>query len=156
MKQLHRPIIGLFLLLLSVSGFAQQVKNKEDEFYKIITIPVPEGILLEVGGVATLPDGSIAVSTRRGDVWLIDNPYMANGSNPTFRLFASGLHEALGLAYKDNAFFVAQRGELTKLIDKNGDGKADVYETVYAWPLSGHYHEYSFGPKFAPDGSMFV
>ena len=36
------------------------------------------------------------------------------------------------------------------------DGKADVYETVYAWPLSGNYHEYSFGPKLAPDGSFFV
>lgn len=36
------------------------------------------------------------------------------------------------------------------------DGKADVFETVYAWPLSGNYHEYSFGPKLAPDGSFFV
>jgi cytochrome c551/c552 len=36
------------------------------------------------------------------------------------------------------------------------DGRADVYETVYSWPLSGHYHEYSFGPKVAPDGSFFV
>jgi cytochrome c551/c552 len=156
MKKQIKQILGLLLLLLSMNIFAQQAKNKEAEYYKIITVPVPEGILLEVGGIATLPDGSIAVATRRGDVWLIDNPYMANGSSPTFRLFASGLHEALGLAYKDNALFVAQRGELTKLIDKNGDGRADVYETVYAWPLSGHYHEYSFGPKFAPDGSMFV
>ncbi|HNU41762.1 MAG TPA: hypothetical protein PKH83_04660, partial [Cyclobacteriaceae bacterium] len=40
--------------------------------------------------------------------------------------------------------------------DTNGDDRADVYETVYAWPLSGHYHEYSFGPKIAPDGSFFV
>ncbi len=40
-----------------------------------------------------------------------------------------------------------QRGELTKLIDKDMDGKADVDETIYSWPLSGHYHEYSFGPK---------
>ncbi|MEM6879320.1 MAG: plastocyanin/azurin family copper-binding protein, partial [Bacteroidota bacterium] len=38
----------------------------------------------------------------------------------------------------------------------NGDGRADQYETVTQWPLSGHYHEYSFGPKIAPDGSMFV
>ena len=36
------------------------------------------------------------------------------------------------------------------------DGKADVYETVYAWPLSGHYHEYSFGPKIAADGTFLV
>jgi cytochrome c551/c552 len=128
----------------------------EDDYYKIFTLPVPEGILLEIGGVATFPDGRIAVATRRGDVWVVESPYMQNGGTPKFTLYASGLHEALGLAYKDNSLYVAQRGELTRLSDSNGDGRADKYETVYAWPLSGHYHEYSFGPKLAPDGSFFV
>ncbi len=147
------------MILLGVLASNAQTSSKapqEEDYYKIITIPTPEGILLEGGGVATLPDGRIAVSTRRGDVWTIENPNMENGSLPQFRLFASGLHEALGLAYHDGSLYVAQRGELTKLTDKNGDGKADIYETVYAWPLSGHYHEYSFGPKIAPDGSFFV
>jgi len=145
-------VFGIF------SATAQPMSRtpQEDDYYKIITIPTPEGILLEVGGVATLPDGRIAVCTRRGDVWMIENPYMENGSAPQFTLFASGLHEALGLAYYDGSLYTAQRGELTRLIDKDGDGKADVYETVYAWPLSGHYHEYSYGPKIAPDGSFFV
>lgn len=53
-------------------------------------------------------------------------------------------------------FIVLRGGELTKLVDTNKDGKADVIETIYAWPVSGHYHEYSFGPKIAPDGSFFV
>ena len=128
---------------------------KEEDYYKIITIPVPEGILLEVGGVATLPDGRIAVCTRRGDVYIVENPNGENG-DPKFKLFASGLHEALGLLWHNGALYSAQRGELTKLIDKNGDDVADVYETVYAWPISGHYHEYSFGPKLAPDGNFFV
>lgn len=128
----------------------------EDDYYKIVTLPLPEGLVLEVGGLATLPNGSIAASTRRGEVWIVDNPYMRNGQYPHFRRFASGLHEILGLAYKDGALYLAQRGELTKLTDKDGDGKADRYETIYAWPLSGHYHEYSFGPIIAPDGSMFV
>src|SRR5690606_19111007 len=26
----------------------------------------------------------------------------------------------------------------------------------YSWPISGHYHEYSFGPKLAPGDSFFV
>ncbi len=137
-------------------GFSQNRPAVEDDYYKIITIPTPEGVPMEVGGIATLPDGRIGVSTRRGDVWIIENPSMVGGSSPSFTLFASGLHESLGLAYKDNALFTAQRGELTKLVDTNGDGRADVYETIYAWPISGHYHEYSFGPKIAPDGSFFV
>lgn len=143
-------------LITSTQVFSQINTPKEEDYYKILTLPTPEGILLEVGGVATLPDGRIAVCTRRGDVWIVENPSMEKGTSPRYILFASGLHEALGLAYKDGALYTAQRGELTKLMDKNGDDRADVYETVYAWPLSGHYHEYSFGPKIAPDGSFFV
>ena len=142
-----------FTVLLAASALKAQESPKEEDFYKMITPPIPEGIIMEVGGLTTLPNGSLGISTRRGDVWIVDNP---TSRTPYFRKFASGLHEILGLAYKDGALFCAQRGELTKLIDKDGDGKADVYETVYAWPLSGHYHEYSFGPKIAPDGSFFV
>ncbi|MBT1690672.1 c-type cytochrome [Dawidia soli] len=157
---MNKLIKKLFLLGLAACTFlpteAQMKAPTEDDYYKIITIPTPEGVLLEVGGVATLPDGRVALCTRRGDVWVIENAVMANGRVPSYTLFATGLHEPLGLAYKDNALYAAQRGELTKLVDTDGDGKADVYETVYAWPLSGHYHEYSFGPKIAPDGSFFV
>jgi cytochrome c551/c552 len=159
MNKIFKSISVVIAMLFSITNllFAQLSKTpKEDDYYKIITLPTPEGMLLEVGGVATMQDGRIAVSTRRGDVWMIENPSMENGTAPRYTLFASGLHEALGLVYKDDALYVAQRGELTKLMDKNGDGKADVYETIYAWPLSGHYHEYSFGPKLAPDGSFFV
>ena len=150
--------IFLSTLILTTSWFAnaQTHTPQEEDYYKIISVPTPEGILLEVGGVATLPDGRIALATRRGDVWIVENPNMEGGSEPEFTLFASGLHEALGLTWSDGSLYTAQRGELTKLTDKNGDGKADSYETVYAWPLSGHYHEYSFGPKIAPDGSFFV
>lgn len=159
MKAIKTQFVTLVLLVISVLQAPAQKAGKapaEEDYYRIVTIPAPEGILLEVGGVATLPDGRIAVCTRRGDVWVIENPEMANGAVPVYTLFASGLHEALGLAYKDGSLYTAQRGELTRLADTNGDGKADVYETVYAWPLSGHYHEYSFGPKIAADGSFFV
>ncbi len=125
----------------------------EDEYYKIVRVPTPEGSVLEVGGLTPMPNGEIAVSTRRGDVYIVENP---NAPVPHFRLFATGLHEILGLAYKDGNLYCAQRGELTKLVDRNGDGKCDRYETVYTLPITGHYHEYSFGPKIAPDGSFFV
>lgn len=158
MNVMKRIIIICLVLGTFLSSTAQPGKPlpKEDDYYKIITLPTPEDMLPEVGGVTTLPDGRIAVCTRRGDVLIVENAYMEGGTSPRFKLFASGLHEPLGLSYKDNALYTAQRGELTKLIDTNGDDKADVYETIYAWPLSGHYHEYSYGPKFGPDGSMFV
>jgi cytochrome c551/c552 len=103
--------------------------------------------------LCTMPDGNLAIATRRGDVYIVENP---TSPKPYFRKFASGLHELLGIAYKNGSLYVAQRGELTRLQDANMDGKADIFETIYAWPLSGNYHEYSYGPKIAPDGSFYV
>ncbi|WEK21517.1 MAG: hypothetical protein P0Y49_10245 [Candidatus Pedobacter colombiensis] len=152
MKHTFKMLAMLALSFNFTTIWAQETP-KEEDFFKIVKVRIPEGPILEVGGLVTLPNGDLAISTRRGDVYVVENP---TGNRPYFRKFATGLHEILGIAYKDGAFYVAQRGELTKLVDKNMDGKADVYETIYAWPLSGHYHEYSFGPKIAADGSFFV
>ena len=147
----------LFLLLtlafLTVGAYAQALPT-EDDYYKMVTLPIPEGVVLEVGGLAVMPDGRLAVSTRRGEVWLVENPTMNGGARPHFKRFAHGLHEALGLAYHDGALYTAQRSELTRLRDRNGDGRADRYETVYSWPLDGNYHEYSYGPLIRDDGAM--
>ncbi|MCU0451201.1 MAG: plastocyanin/azurin family copper-binding protein [Bernardetiaceae bacterium] len=127
----------------------------ENDFYQIVKLPIPDGVSLEVGGLAAMPDGRIALCTRRGDVWLVQNPTMESGQ-PHYKRFAQGLHEPLGLAYKDGALYTCQRGELTKLVDKNGDDVADVYQAIARIPISGNYHEYTYGPLIAPDGSMFV
>ncbi|MCX6216177.1 plastocyanin/azurin family copper-binding protein [Spirosoma sp.] len=130
--------------------------EKEDDFYKLISLPVPEDIILEVGGMVTLPDGNLAVCTRRGEVWIVSNPYISGSTRPTYKRFAYGLHEPLGLAYKDGDIFVTQRSEVTRLRDTDQDGRADSYDKMYSWPLSGNYHEYSYGPTFLPNGNMLV
>jgi uncharacterized cupredoxin-like copper-binding protein/glucose/arabinose dehydrogenase len=130
--------------------------EKESDFYKLISLSVPEDIILEVGGMVTLPDGNLAICTRRGEVWIVNNPYVTGLSRPTYRRFAYGLHEPLGINYKDGDIYVTQRSELTRLRDSNGDGRADSYDKIYSWPLSGNYHEYSYGPLFLPNGNMLV
>ena len=152
-KTFAAAIFAGSLLAHSTPSVAQAESPKEDDYFKIMRVVAPEGSILEVGGLCTMPNGELAVTTRRGDIYVIENP---SAPRPFFHKFASGLHEVLGAVYKDGSLYVAQRGELTKLTDTNGDGKADSFETVYAWPLSGNYHEYSFGPKLAPDGSFFV
>ena len=151
MKKIYKHLL-LAALALPTAVWAQE-SPKEEDFFRITKVSAPEGTLLEVGGLTMLPNGDLGVSTRRGDIFIVQNP---TSRRPFFRKFASGLHEVLGLVYKDGSLYCAQRGELTKLTDTNNDGKADLFETVYAWPLSGHYHEYSFGPKIAPDGTFFV
>jgi len=156
-KSSMRSINYILILFVAILGmqtisYAQE-SPKEEDFFKINKLRSPEGTLLEVGGLCTMPDGNLAIATRRGDVYIVENP---TSPKPYFRKFASGLHELLGIAYKNGSLYVAQRGELTRLQDANMDGKADIFETIYAWPLSGNYHEYSYGPKIAPDGSFYV
>jgi len=149
-----KKILVLFLILGNLGAFAQNRPLVEEDFYRIVTLPVPEGVKLEVGGLAVMPDGRLGVSTRRGDVWLVSNPYMKNGTPPTYKRFASGLHESLGLAYIKGNLWATQRGEVTILKDNNGDEIADEYEAFQKFPLSGNYHEYSYGPVVLPDNDM--
>ncbi|MDO7172400.1 plastocyanin/azurin family copper-binding protein [Mariniflexile sp. AS56] len=149
-------ITSLFFILINVVAFAQEkslIDIKESAYYKIVDVPIPNDVMLEVGGLAMTDDDKLGVSTRRGDVWLIDKPY---SKTPIFGKFATGLHEPLGLAFRDNSFYLTQRGELTRLQDRNNDGKVDSFKTIYSWPLSGNYHEYSYGPKFKKNGDMIV
>lgn len=154
-KVLINCLVGL--LTSSLWTQAQNRPMTEDDYYRIVTLPIPENIQLEIGGVAVLPDGRVAASTRRGEVWMINNPYLKGSGQPTYKRFAHGLHEPLGLLYRpDGSFLVSQRGEITHLIDSDNDGTADVYESFYKWPLSGNYHEYSYGPVLAPNGDLLV
>lgn len=160
-KRLMKSII-LFLSLFSFiylfntqvsTVYAQSQNSTEADYYPITSVPIPDGINLEAGGLAFNEQGQLAVPTRRGEVWMISDP---GSDNPTFKRFGQGLHEALGIAYRNGAYFIAQRGELTKLEDLNNNGVADLYTTIYRWPLTGNYHEYSYGPLFLPDGDMIV
>jgi azurin/glucose/arabinose dehydrogenase len=149
----------LTITLISLGCITAQAQNKpknEDDYYRIVTIPIPEQIKMEVGGLAVLPDGRLAASTRRGEVWMIGNPYLKGDGKPTFSRFASGLHEPLGLLYRGKDFLITQRGEVTRLADTDNDGVADVYDSFVKWPLSGNYHQYSYGPVAMPNGEMII
>jgi len=149
--------LSILLLAISVAAFGQKPAPKtEQDFYEIKTLPIPQDLYLEVGGLATMPDGRLAVSTRRGEIWIVENPYQKDSHQTNYRRFASGLHEILGLAYKDGVFYCSQRGELTKITDTNRDGVADLYEPIYQFELSGNYHEYTYGPVFDKNGDMLV
>jgi azurin len=130
--------------------------QKEEDFFKIYNVPIPNNAVLEVGGMTFLPNDELAVCTRHGEVWGISNPYMKNNLAPRYRLIAEGLHEALGLNYLNGNLYVTQRSELTRLRDLDGDGEADEYKTICTWPLEGNYHEYAYGPIQDKKGNMYV
>lgn len=147
--------------LLACLGVAQLVhaqdNPKEEDYYKLTPLPIPAGVVLEAGGLEILPDGRLAVSTRRGEIWTFSNPKSDDLEQIAAKRFASGLHEVLGLAWRDGWLYATQRGEVTRLKDANGDGQAELFETVAdGWEINGDYHEYAFGSKFDRDGNMWV
>src|SRR5207244_3704870 len=99
----HQAIIAALLALLAGAGAPAQNKAKpptEDDYYKLLRFQTPKGIVMEAGAIEALPYGKMAVGTRRGEIWLIENAYAPDPKDVKFTRFAHGLHEVLGLAYK--------------------------------------------------------
>jgi len=131
--------------------------SREQRHYRALSILEPEDCVLEVGGLDVLPDGRPVIATRRGEVWVVDGAYEDPPFDASFTRIAHGLHEPLGLRWRDGALLTAQRGELTRLVDEDGDGQIDFYEAMSdPLPISGNYHEYAFGPKFDGEGRMWI
>lgn len=150
-------LLALIHLAAPPSARAATRPRDESPYYKIVTVPIPEGIVLEAGALQVMPDGRLAVSTRIGEIYLVENVWEDPPARVRFNLFASGLHEVLGLAWRDGWLYATQRPEVTRLKDVDGDGRADVFETLAApWGLTGDYHEYAFGSKFDQEGYLWV
>ncbi len=115
------------------------------------------GIPLEVSGMDWTADGKLAVAIRKGEVWLLDGVLGAKADAVTYKLFASGLHEPLGVLRDGVSLLVMQRTEMTRLRDTDGDGVADEYLTAgRGWNVSGAYHGYAYGPRPDGQGQLWV
>ena len=136
-------------------GDAWGTAEREAAYYRIVNVPLPEGVYLEAGSFVSLPDGRLAVGTRRGEILLVSG-LMDEHPRPTVHRFASGLDEVLGLAHRDGAFYATHATEVTRITDTNGDGRADRFDTVSDKWGFGHYHEFALGSKFDAAGNLYV
>ena len=151
---------------LPAGAAAAERQPIQADSYRSEQVPTPKDVVLEVSALEWIPaspaapDGMLAVATRRGDVWIATG-VEGDLSQVLWKRFAEGLHEPLGLAWRDAPgggwLYVTQRGELSRLRDETGDGVADVVETVSdAWGINGDHHEYTFGSKFDREGRVWV
>lgn len=126
------------------------------ENYRIETFPLPKEIELLVGGMDFLPDGNLAVCTWLGDVYIFEK---ATGpvNAARYRRFARGLIEPMGLVVKNGEIYVGGKSEITRLVDTDGNGEADLYESVnHDWGFSGHYNAFSYGPVLDRNGNFVI
>ena len=145
---------SLFLLtLLNATAFSQQ----QSDFYNREEIPLPPGETMEISSIALMPDQQVAVATRRGDLWICSGAYGDDLSKVTWQKFTSGLHEPLGMFFKDGSLYLTQRPEFTRVQDSDANGTADVFETISSgWGISGDYHEYAFGTDPDKNGDVWI
>ncbi len=167
----HRSVVALVFSAILLSSQHSRALGDESDYYQMITIatsksstqsrsnrwkPALDGVALEVSGLAVLDDRRIAVAIRKGEVWILDGAYDDPPDQLSYKRFASGLHEPLGLLRHNDSLYAMQRSELTRLRDTDGDDVADEYLTVAkGWGVSGNYHEYAFGPKLDHDGNLW-
>ncbi|TAE87756.1 MAG: hypothetical protein EAZ81_13795, partial [Verrucomicrobia bacterium] len=98
-------------------------------------------MLFEPTAIDLAADGTLVVGTRTAGIWRL--------RDGKWQCFAEGTYECLGLHIEDDRgdrIVIAQKPELTRLTDVDGDGFADRYETVCdAFGFHGDYHEYTHG-----------
>ncbi|MBC7979247.1 MAG: hypothetical protein H7Y36_01635 [Armatimonadetes bacterium] len=127
------------------------------EFYTREEIPLPPGEVMEIGSIALMPEQKIAVTTRRGDLWICSGAYDDDLKKVTWKKFAQGLHEPFGMFWKAGWLYLTQRPEVTRLQDSTGSGVADTFETINSdWGIKGDYHEYAFGSEPDKNGDIWV
>ncbi len=144
--------LSLILAFASALPLAAEQTNPWLDHFTIENIPAPPEVDPQIGGITTLPNGNIAVTFHRGEL------YIYSVTEKTWSRFAEGLHEPLGIvAESDTSFLIGQRAEITRVADTDKDGVADSYENFFNdFGLSGNYHEFTFGPTRSADGSLYI
>lgn len=127
----------------------------EAKYYPVVDIPIPSTVPLRPGGLEILPDGRLAVGTRRGDIYFIDGAF-GSPPKPTYHLFATGQDEIFSLAWRDGAMLATSFSEVLRIRDLDGDGVADRYETLSNNWGYAEGHEFAFASKPDPQGNVWV
>ncbi len=135
-------------------------KGKSDKTYAVDSIPLPKDnpwqSQIRFGAFDFFPDGKrVACSTWNGDVW-IANGIDGDLESITWRRFASGLYQTLGLKIVDETIYTMGRDQITRLHDLNDDGEADYYECFNNdVNITEGFHEFAFDLQTDEEGNFY-
>lgn len=112
------------------------------ESYPIEAIEFPIDVVPEVGGLGFTDQGELVVALRRHGV-IMAMPTADPAAFDWRRFSTDSLHNPCGLdVISGSEIVVSQMQELTRISDTDGDGEADLYETISDdWGVTGNYHE---------------
>lgn len=128
---------------------------EEAKYYPIVNVPIPPRVPMRPGGFEILPDGRLAVGTRRGDIYFIKGAF-DSPPQPEYHLFASGQDEIFSLSWKDGAMTATSWEGVMRISDTDGDGVADHYDTLTNNWGYAEGHEFAFASKHDAEGNIWV
>ncbi len=109
---------------------------------------------LRFGGFDFLDADKAVLSTWNGDVWVVSG--LKDFKQLTWKRYAAGLFEPLGVKVVDGAILVNGRDGITRLHDLNQDGEADHFEAfnrdVFVSP---NFHEFAFDLQTDAEGNLY-
>ena len=136
------------------------VLSTSRDAYVVDEIPLPHDNPwrrhVRLADIQFLSGGRGVAVALDGDVWLLDG-LEGNLEKVQWRRFASGFHEPLGVALRNEQMYVYDRNGIWCVRDTNGDGEADVHELFsnrFTQTCDGSDMPNSI--KLAPDGSFVI
>ena len=117
----------------------------------------PWNAQLRLSGLDFLgPDGdAAAVCTWDGDVWRVTGFRDPDG-RLRWKRIASGLFQPLGLKVVGGSILVGCRDRIVRLVDLDGDGQTDRYDTVNDdHQVTEHFHEFAMGLETDAAGNLY-
>ena len=133
--------------------------SKSTDPYVVDTISIPEDnpwkSWIRCSGFDFFSDGRIAVCSVSGDVWVVSG-VDKDLSKLTWKRFATGLFQPLGLKIVKDEVYVLGRDQITRFHDYNKDGEADYYESFNNdVSISAHYHEFCLNLETDNAGNFY-
>ena len=137
----------------------QGIRGRDTGPYAVDTVTLPEEnpfkAWMRTTAVDFFSDGRAAVATFGGDVWIVSG-LDDSLNHVSWKRFATGLYEPLGLKIVNDQIYVLGRDQITRLYDFNNDGEADFYENFCnAWVASPAPHGFNLDLQVDSAGNFY-
>ncbi|MCS1410475.1 MAG: hypothetical protein M2R45_03669 [Verrucomicrobia subdivision 3 bacterium] len=134
-------------------------KGDDRDALAVDTLTVPQNnpwkSWIRFGGIDFLNTDQAILGSVSGDVFLVSG--LAPGSTTlTWKRFATGLYQPLGIKIVDGQIYVLGRDQITRLHDTNGDGEADFYENFNNdCQVAENFHCFTLNLETDSEGNFF-
>ncbi|MCA9041545.1 MAG: c-type cytochrome, partial [Planctomycetaceae bacterium] len=160
-----REIAGswLYQCELKAPALAANLKKNEPiQATPITTVPGFSGQRLPLSrdimptAMTVTENGDLAFVSLKGDVYLARDTN-EDGVQDQLILVEEGLASPFGIYAEGNQLLVSHKPEVLRLVDTNGDGRADIREVVATgWGYTEDYHDWTCGIVKDSQGYYYI